>query len=67
MNACSRPVFPAWILEDVMAVLEPEHIETLKTELMQGHLTRKILRKYRSLGLSYLVVIDGPHMCAWIF
>ncbi len=49
-------------VEDVMDVLEPEHIETLKTELVQGVLTKKILRKYRRLGLSYLVVIDGTHV-----
>jgi hypothetical protein len=49
-------------VEDVMEVLEPEHIETLKTELVRGLLTRKVLRKYRSLGLSYLVVIDGTHV-----
>ncbi|MCP4404535.1 MAG: hypothetical protein GY801_45445, partial [bacterium] len=49
-------------VEDVMEVLEPEHIATLKTELVQGLLTKKILRKYRSLGLSYLVVIDGTHV-----
>lgn len=49
-------------VEDVMEVLEPEHIETLKTELVRGLLTKKILRKYRSLGLSYLVVIDGTHV-----
>lgn len=49
-------------VEDVMEVLEPEHIETLKTELVRGLLAKKILRKYRSLGLSYLVVIDGTHV-----
>ncbi|MCP4405645.1 MAG: hypothetical protein GY801_51125 [bacterium] len=49
-------------VEDVMEVLDAEHIETLKTELVRGLLTKKILRKYRSLGLSYLVVIDGTHV-----
>ncbi len=49
-------------VEDVMRVLEAQHIETLKTELMKGLLTKKILRKYRVLGHSYLVVIDGTHV-----
>ncbi len=49
-------------VEDVMEVLDADHIETLKTELVRGLLTKKILRKYRSLGLSYLVVIDGTHV-----
>ena len=49
-------------VEDVMEVLEPEHSELLKTALVRGLLAKKILRKYRSLGLSYLVVIDGTHV-----
>jgi hypothetical protein len=49
-------------VEDVMEVLEPKHIERLKTELVRGLLRKKILRKYRSLGLSYLVVIDATHV-----
>jgi hypothetical protein len=49
-------------VEDVMEVLDADHIETLKTELVRGLLEKKILRKYRSLGLSYLVVVDGTHV-----
>jgi hypothetical protein len=49
-------------VEDVMEVLDAQHIETLKTELMQGLLTKKLLRKYRLFGQSYLVVIDGTHV-----
>lgn len=49
-------------VEDVMEVLDTEHIETLKTELVKGLLTKKLLRKYRVLGHSYLVVIDGTHV-----
>ncbi len=49
-------------VEDVMEVLETQHIETLKTELVKGLLTRKFLRKYRVLGHSYHVMIDGTHV-----
>jgi len=49
-------------VEDVMRVLDDEHIETLKTELVKGLLAKKPLRKYRVLGHSYLVVIDGTHV-----
>jgi hypothetical protein len=49
-------------VEDVMEVLDADQLETLKVELVRGLLVKKILRKYRSLGLSYLVVIDGTHV-----
>ena len=42
-----------------MEVLDATHIEVLKTELVKGLLTKKLLRRYRVLGQSYLVVIDG--------
>ena len=46
-------------VEDVMRVLDAHHIETLKTELVKALLAKKLLRKYRVLGHSYQVVIDG--------
>jgi hypothetical protein len=49
-------------VEEVMEVLEPHHIETLKAELVRGLLRKKFLRKYRLFGQSYLVVIDGTHV-----
>jgi len=49
-------------VEDVMEVLDEEHIDTLKTELVRGLLAKKLLRKYRVCGHSYLVVIDGTHV-----
>ena len=49
-------------VEDVMRVLDAHHIETLKTELVKGLLTKKLLRKYRVFGHSYQVVIDGTHV-----
>lgn len=49
-------------VEDVMEVLDAAHIETLKTELVKGLLAKKLLRKYRILGHSYQVVIDGTHV-----
>ncbi len=49
-------------VEDVMRVLDDEHIETLKTELVKGLLSKKILRKHRVFGHSYRVVIDGTHV-----
>jgi hypothetical protein len=49
-------------VEDVMEMLEADHIETLKTELVRGLLSKKIFWKYRTLGLSYLVAIDGTHV-----
>jgi hypothetical protein len=49
-------------VEDVMEVLEAPHIEMLKTELVKGLLAKKILRRHRVLGHSYLVVIDGTHV-----
>jgi hypothetical protein len=49
-------------VEDIMEVLEPHHLETLKTELVRGLLSKKLLRPYRLFGQSYLVVIDGTHV-----
>ena len=49
-------------VEDVLRVLEAHHLETLKTELLKGLLTKKLFRKYRVLGRSYLVAIDGTHV-----
>ena len=49
-------------VEEVMKVLEERHIEQLKTELVKALLAKKVLRKYRLLGQSYLVVIDGTHV-----
>ncbi len=49
-------------VEDVMEVLEAHYIETLKTELVKGLLTKKILRKFRVFGQAYQVVIDGTHV-----
>ena len=49
-------------VEDVMELLEERHVESLKAELVKGLLAKKILRKYRLLGHSYMVVIDGTHV-----
>lgn len=49
-------------VEEVMKVLEERHIEELKAELLKGLLAKKVLRKYRLLGQSYMVVIDGTHV-----
>jgi hypothetical protein len=49
-------------VEDVMRGLDVQHIETLKTELVKGLLTKKLLRQYRVFGHSYQVVIDGTHV-----
>jgi hypothetical protein len=50
------------IVEDVMRVLDDEHLECLKTELVKGLLAKKRFRRHRVLGHSYLVVIDGTHV-----
>jgi len=49
-------------VEEVMKVLEERHIEQLKAELIKALLAKKVLRKYRLLGQSYMVVIDGTHV-----
>ncbi len=49
-------------VEDVMRVLDDEHIECLKTELVKGLLAKKMFRRHRVLGHSYLVVIAGTHV-----
>ena len=49
-------------VEAVMKVLEERHIEHLKAELVNGLLAKKVLRKYRLLGHSYMVVVDGTHV-----
>jgi hypothetical protein len=49
-------------VEDVMKVLDERHIECLKVELVKGLLVKKVLRKYRLLGQSYMIVIDGTHV-----
>ena len=46
----------------VMKVLKESDIERLKTELVKGLLTRKILRRHRLFGKYYNVVIDGTHV-----
>ncbi len=50
------------IVEDVMRVLDDDHIACLNTELVKGLLAKKILRRHRVFGQSYLVVIDGTHV-----
>lgn len=50
------------IVEDVMRVLDDEPLECLKTELVKGLLAKKLFRRHRVLGHSYLVVIDGTHV-----
>lgn len=49
-------------VEDVLEVLDVTHLETLKAELIQGLLAKKILRRYRIFGHSYQVAIDGTHV-----
>ena len=49
-------------VEDVLRVLEAHHLETLKTALIKGLLSKKRFRRYRVLGHSYLVAIDGSHV-----
>jgi hypothetical protein len=49
-------------VEDVMEVLDGQHIETLKAELVKGLLAKKLFWNYRVLGHSYLLVIDGTHV-----
>jgi hypothetical protein len=49
-------------VEDVMDVLDESHVERLKAELVKGLLTKKVFRKYRLLGHSYMVVIDATHV-----
>ncbi len=49
-------------VEDVMRVLEEHHLDTLKTELVNGVLAKKRFRTYRVFGHSYQVVIDGTHV-----
>ncbi len=63
MSGCSKLVSPHMdTVEDVMNVLDAQHLETLKTELVKGLLAKKHFRKYRLFGQSYLVVIDGTHV-----
>ncbi len=49
-------------VEDVMKVLEAQHIETLKKELLKGLLAKKRFRKCRVFGQASQVVIDGTHV-----
>ena len=49
-------------VEDVMRVLDDEHLECLKTELGKGLLAKKRFRKYRVRGQAYQVVLDGTHV-----
>jgi hypothetical protein len=50
------------IVEDVMRMLDDEHLTCLKTDLVKGLLAKKMFRKYRVLGHVYLVVLDGTHV-----
>jgi hypothetical protein len=50
------------IVEDVMRVLDDEHLEGLKTELVKGLLAKKLFRRHRMFGHAYRVVIDGTHV-----
>jgi hypothetical protein len=49
-------------VEDVLRVLEEHELETLKVELLQGLLVKKIFRRFRLCGQYYQVVIDGTHV-----
>jgi hypothetical protein len=49
-------------VDEVLNVLEAEHIERLKTELIRGLLAKKLLRRQRLFGQYYRVVIDGTHV-----
>ena len=49
-------------VDDVLAVLEPEHLERLSVTLMQVILAKKTLRPFRLQGKWYRVVIDGTQV-----
>ena len=49
-------------IDDVLAVLEPEHLERLSVTLMQVILAKKTLRPFRLQGTWYRVVIDGTQV-----
>jgi hypothetical protein len=49
-------------VDDVLAVLEPEHLERLGVTLMQVILAKKILRPSRLQNTWYRVVIDGTQV-----
>lgn len=45
--------------DDVLRVLPPGELEILKAHLVSGLIEQKILRKFRFLGKSYQVAVDG--------
>lgn len=45
--------------DDVLRDLPPGELEILKANLVSGLIGQKILRKFRFLGKSYLVAVDG--------
>jgi len=47
---------------DVLDILKPEHLEQLKTELVQGLFDRKVFRKFRLHGKYYRVAVDATHV-----
>ncbi|MCP4395964.1 MAG: transposase [bacterium] len=49
-------------VDDVLAVLDPEHLERLNVTLMQVILAKKTLRPFRRHGEWYRVVIDGTQV-----
>jgi hypothetical protein len=49
-------------VDNVLAVLDPIHLERLNVTLMQVILTKKILRPFRLHGEWYRVVIDGTQV-----
>jgi hypothetical protein len=49
-------------VDDVLAVLDPEHLERLNVTLMQVILAKKTLRPFRLHGEWYRVVIDGTQV-----
>jgi len=49
-------------VDDVLAVLEPDHLERLSVTLMQVILAKKTLRPFRLQKTWYRVVIDGTQV-----
>lgn len=52
-------------VEDLFRILEEEELEALKAALVAGLIEQRVLRKFRFLGKSYIIAIDGTGIASF--
>jgi len=52
-------------VDDLFCLLKEEELETLKASLVTGLIEQKVLRKFKFLGKSYIIAIDGTGVSSY--